>query len=105
MSESANTPKLASEIFMEEAFSENFTFFPSYWRAIKDSSEHDKAEILTLFCTLAFEGKELDTSNSSEVVRTLYLVASETIKSGMKKRLKGKLGGAPKDNKNAAKTT
>lgn len=96
---------LKLDIFKEEAFSENFTFFPSYWRAIKGSSDHDKAEILTLFCTLAFEGKELDISNSSEVVRTLYLVGSENIKSGMKKRLKGKLGGAPENNQNAKKTT
>lgn len=82
---------------------DKFSFWSSYWKTIENFNEHDKAEIITAYCELAFYGKEADLSNSSELVKTAYYVASENIKNGTMKRLKGKAGGAPIGNQNAAK--
>lgn len=82
---------------------ESFVFYASYHEAIQCLPEDIQLEAYKSICEYAITGIEPEGCNP--IVRAIFKMAKPTVKSSLARRENGKLGGAPKGNQNARKTT
>lgn len=82
---------------------DSFIFYKSYHEAIQCLPEEIQLEAYKAICEYAITGEEPEGCNP--IVKAIFKMAKPTVESNLARRENGKLGGAPKGNQNARKTS